>query len=121
MENNEEAKQLDQAIEALPESNHSPADIAAAFFTMNQTKLVRSLNALSLRALRRMVLNVAAYPTKGQYNPRDENERTAAYLFHEMMFNKSIMQLQVEAEKIEKANLEQTNKEGENTNVQETT
>src|SRR6266404_3830980 len=42
-----------------PVDNHQPEDSAAAFFMLNERKLEILVSTLSLKALRRVVLNVA--------------------------------------------------------------
>lgn len=105
-----------ELMDQVPDSNHSPADIAAAFFSMNEKKLNNLLRRMSVRQLRRVIMSVASYPLKGEYNPKSNEEKGVAYIFSEMMFNKSIMTLQLEAERVEDAqkreqeNLKETNK-----------
>jgi hypothetical protein len=115
-----------QEITELPveTEKHNPSDIAAAFFFLNEKKFNNVLKTLSARQLRRVMMSVASYPLKGDYNPRTENEKSAAYLFNEMTFNRSIMQLEEEARRFEQAlaaeqereALTQTTNEGVTTN-----
>lgn len=112
---NETLEQLEQ----VPDSKHSPSDIAAAFFSMNERKLRNCLKRLSVRQMRRVMLSVASYPLKGEYAPKTDVEKSAAYIFNEMCFNRSIMQLEMEAQRVEQAQKEELNKinnsqEGEN-------
>lgn len=104
----------------IQQENHNPEDIAAAFFKLNFTKLVNITNKMSLRQLKRLVVQVAAYPfTPTAYEPRSQDERIAAYTFNEMVTNKVVMQLAFEAQKIqEKQNAQETPvaQEGEKVN-----
>lgn len=93
-----------EIIAELPDATHEPADIAAMFFTMNEKKLRTALKKLSAKQTFRMVMAVASYPLiKNEYLPKTDEERAAAYLFNEMTFNKNIMQLQIEAKRMEEA------------------
>lgn len=107
--------QLEQAMveKALAEDpSGTPGDKAAAFFQKSAAELEVLVNHLSLRALRRMVMFVSTHPfTDKQYNIRkDSVEGKAAYRFDEMIWHKTIMQLQFEQQKALEA-MEQGKKE----------
>lgn len=94
----------EELLAQVPESNHTAADVAAMFFMMNEKKLKNSIHKMSRKQMLRMVMAVASYPLiKNEYLPKTDEEKSAAYLFNEMTFNKNIMQLQVEAAKMEEA------------------
>lgn len=116
------------AKELAEDPTGTPADKAAAFFQRSAIDLNVLLNQMSLRALKRMVLNVATYP----YLERDytvkkgSTEEKASYRFNEMVWQKTLMQLQFEQEKALKAIEEGKDKEahtlqkGENENANKT-
>lgn len=83
---------------------HDPADAAAVFFSREKPLLVSLLNGMSVKQIRRFVVHVASYPLLGPGDIlQSEEEKRAAYLFGQMVWNKSIMQLQLEMEKHEAA------------------
>lgn len=83
---------------------HQPEDIAAAFFQRSKPVLKKLLGTMSAKQMRRFVMHVGSYPhhDKGDL-PRTEEEKKAAYILNEMMFNKTIMQLAAEAQKVDEA------------------
>lgn len=109
-----ENDQLDE-VEKLPEGNdvlltdapitpeqHAPEDVAAQFFMMQKSRLFIMLDKLSAKQLRRLLFNVCSYPfVDKQYMPRTEEEKSTAFLVHELMLNKTIMQLSFEMQKAE--------------------
>src|SRR5271165_5299706 len=100
--------QLEQAMvdKALAEDPSGlPQDKAAAFFKRGAAELVILLNDMSLREMKRMIMNVATYPhlDRNYEIKRDSIEFKASYRFNEMVWQKTIMQLSVEADKVEKA------------------
>lgn len=103
----------EQGIAEMKDSTHTPADVAAMFFMMNEKKLRNAIKKMSAKQTYRMIMAVASYPLiKNEYLPKTDEERAAAYLFNEMTFNKNIMQLQLEAAKMEEAmKNEELNKE----------
>jgi hypothetical protein len=103
--------QLEQAMveKALAEDpSGTPADKAAAFFQRSAHDLVILLDQMSLRAIKRMVMNVATYPylDRDYTVKRGSVEDKASYRFNEMVWQKTIMQLQYEQEKVLKAEAE---------------
>lgn len=83
---------------------NNPEDVAAVFFSMNQKKLSMLLDKLSAKQLRRVIFNACSYPfVDKQYTPRTDEEKSAAYLVHEMVLNKTIMQLSFEMQKADEA------------------
>lgn len=85
------------------------ADKAAAFFQKSAADLQIHLNGMSLREIKRMVMNVATYPylDRAYTVKRGSIEEKASYRFNEMVWQKTIMQLQFEQEKALKAMEEQ--------------
>lgn len=132
MENQQVSEEELQVLESQLEeiTPPSPADMAASFFTLNEKKLHSLIRNMSIRQLRRMIMAVASFPLKGEYAPKTPEEKNAAYLFNEMCFNRSIMQLQLEMKRADEANKKElemqqvqescmqeiTNKEGEVSN-----
>src|SRR5271165_2825262 len=107
----------------------NPADKAAAFFKKSAAELELLLRDMSLRAMKRMILNVATYPylDRDYTVKRGSTEEKASYRFNEMMWQKTIMQLHFEQEKAMKAMAEGKDKEqltlnkGEQDNGSDTT
>lgn len=117
-----EAGMIEKAIQEDPTG--SAGDKAAAFFQRSAVDLNMLLNGMSLRAIKRMVMNVATYPylDRNYEIKRDSVEAKASYRFNEMVWQKTIMQLEFEQEKAMKALAEEnTNtlslEKGTNTNV----
>jgi len=98
-----EEKMVEKALNEDPSG--TPADKAAAFFQRSAIDLQKMLDNMSLRAIKRMVMNVSTYPyLNRQYEVKKESiEFKASYRFNEMVWHKTIMQLQFESEKAEKA------------------
>lgn len=87
----------DSTTTVAVQDTHKPEDVAAAFFKLNSNKLELLLDKLSAKQLRRVIFNACAYPfVDVKYNPRTDEERQTAYVVHEMMLNKTIMQLSYE-------------------------
>lgn len=106
----------EDTIPELSESKHSASDVAATFFSMNERKLKNLLSKLSTRQLKRVIMSVASYPLKGEYAPVKAEEKSAAYIFSEMNFNKAIMMLEMEMQRVEtaqKQELEKLSQEGD--------
>lgn len=83
---------------------HDPADAAAVFFSREKPMLKSLLNGMSVKQIRRFVIHVASYPLLDAGDVlQSEEEKRAAYLFGEMVWNRVIMQMQVEMEKTEAA------------------
>ena len=81
---------------------HSAADVAAAFFQLNAPKFEKLLSEMAPYKIRRAVLNAVTYPFIDRgYDPDTDEEKAFAYLVHEMMLNKTIMQLSFEMDKAE--------------------
>lgn len=98
---------------ALQDPAGLPADKAAAFFMKSAQELSRLIKDMSLRELKRMVMNVAAYPYIDIKVPKKGSiEERATYFFNEMTTHKMIMQLQFEQEKV----LKEMEEEKNNTN-----
>lgn len=101
---------------------HSPADVAAAMFARRLPILQNIVRKLSMKQIKRVVMNVASYPLVGdKYKPQDQTEKDAIYHFNEMVTEKMIMQLSLEQEKVlkameEKAIDQQTQEQGEKVN-----
>lgn len=82
----------------------NPEDLAAVFFKGQKPKLQAILAGLSAKQLRRVVYNAVAYPLVEKFMlPRTKEERDALYLIHEMVLNKTVMQLHFEMQKAEEA------------------
>lgn len=86
-------------------------DVTAAFFKKQKPVLKSLLSKMSAKAVRRFVMNVAAFPLvdKGDL-PQTEEEKQAAYIFSEMTLNKSLMVLTQEMKKVEQAQRQQQEK-----------
>lgn len=117
--------ELEKAMveKALQDPAGLPADKAAAFFMKSAQELSRLIKDMSLRELKRMVMNVAAYPYVDMKVPKKGSlEERATYFFNEMIWHKTIMQLQFEQEKALEAMEQEKDKEthslikGENDN-----
>lgn len=104
-----------------------PEDVAAVFFRMQAPKFRELLTKMAPYQLRRAILNAVVYPLiDTQYDPETEEERQFAYLVHELMLNKTIMQLAYEQQKVEEGlqkeqevgtmGTEETKTEGETSN-----
>jgi hypothetical protein len=95
-----------EAVDEAPKSSaiHKPEDIASAFFSMEKPNLKKLLKEMSSKQLRRVIMNVASFP---MIEPGDklqtEYEKRAAYLFNEMVTNKTIIQLSYEMQRAEEA------------------
>jgi len=98
-----ETKMVEKALAEDPSG--TPADKAAAFFQRSAEDLQKLIQAMSRRGLERMIMNVATYPfLDREYTvKKDSIEFKASYRFNEMMWHKTIMQLQAEQEKAQKA------------------
>jgi ribosomal protein S6 len=98
-----ESKMVEKALTEDPTG--TPADKAAAFFQRSVEDLEKLIDNMSHRALKRMILNVATYPfLDREYTvKKDSTEFKASYRFNEMVWHKTIMQLQAEQEKAQKA------------------
>lgn len=109
-----EEKMVEKALAEDPTG--TPADKAAAFFQRSAVELQQQINNMSLRSLKRMIMNVATYPyLDREYTvKKDSIESKASYRFNEMVWYKTIMQLQFEQEKAQKAIDEGKDKEQEN-------
>lgn len=95
---------------ALQDPAGLPADKAAAFFMKSAQELSRLIKDMSLRELKRMVMNIAAYPYIDIKVPKKGSiEERATYFFNEMTTHKMIMQLQFEQEKVLKEMEEEKN------------
>ena len=94
-----EEKMVEKALNEDPSG--TPADKAAAFFQKSAAELQGLINGMSLRELKRMVMHVSTYPFLGkEYKVKPGTiEYKATYRFSEMMWHKTIMQLQFEQEK----------------------
>lgn len=88
----------------VEQESHRPEDVAAAFFRLNERKLDMLISKLAPYQMRELIKYVATYPlSSSSYMPTTVEEKQFAYLFSEMVFNKSIMQLSYEAEKLAEA------------------
>jgi hypothetical protein len=107
----EVSAQLTGTITEAPPVPPAPEDLAAAFFRLQGPRLKELLSKLNAKQLRRVVLNACSYPfTEKAYNPRTQTEKQTLYLIHEMVLNRSIMQLHFEMQKAEEAaNKQETN------------
>lgn len=109
------------AGEIASTGQHSAADVAAAFFRLNAPKFKELLTKMAPYQIRNALMNAVTYPfTDTEYNPETEEERSFAYLVHEMLLNRTIMQLSFEMDKAEQdlkkqeeaSKLTEENKEG---------
>ena len=108
-ENNVEPE-LTGTITEAPPVPPAPEDLAAAFFRLQGPRLKELLVKLNAKQLRRVVINACSYPfTEKEYNPRTPNEKQALYLIHEMVLNRSIMQLHFEMQRAEEVANKQNN------------
>lgn len=108
--------------DAVPEytkkEQHDPADLAATFFKMQAPRLDRLLDKMSAKQLRRLIFNAVSYPlVDRKYAPRVQEEKDAAYLVAEMVFNRAIMQLTVEMQKAQNEMDKQNNSTNTEDNV----
>ena len=96
------------------------ADKAAAFFQRSAHDLKILLDKMSLREMKRMIMNVSTYPYLDRnYEVKSGSvEAKASYRFNEIMWQKTIMQLQFEQEKALKAMEEGKDKETGNLTLQ---
>ncbi len=86
----------------VQKDNYTPADVAAAFFRLNAPKFRELLAKMAPYQIRNALMNAVTYPfTDTKYEPESQDEKTFAYLVHEMLLNKTIMQLHWEMEKAE--------------------
>lgn len=102
--------------EAAPRQEvHNPEDIAAAFFKKEKNSLINLLKTLSAKQMRRTLMHVVSYPMIGPGEIHlSDVEKRCAYLINEMMFNKNVMQLAYEMQKVEAAqNKQEETKTGE--------
>lgn len=99
----EAVEELKEQLEVKEEVQHSPADAAAAFFRLEEPRFKLLLEQMSAKQIRRFVMYVGAFPLTDRYKLQNDLEKRAAYLFGQMVFNKSIMQLQFEMERVEQA------------------
>lgn len=105
----------------------SPEDIAAAYFSLNQPKLKKAIDQMSLRQIRRLFWNLASYPfVPEEQKLKSDEEKSAFYVANEMISNKTIMLLHYEMQKVEEAQRKEqelkqnevtTNEESENGKV----
>lgn len=87
--------------------DYNPEDVAAAFFSMNDKRLINNLRQLSKRQLERVCYHVASHGLGAKpVKLNDELEKNTAYVMLEMITNRVIMQLHLEMEKAEKASLQ---------------
>lgn len=117
----DEAFQSPEALEAAMVAKeqtkelHNPADVAAAMFTKRLPILQKIVKQLSMKQLKRLIMNVSSYPlVDDKYKPQSQLEKDAAYHFSEMVNEKTIMQLYLEQEKALSAMEEKPVIEGEN-------
>jgi hypothetical protein len=90
--------------EVAVQDKHGPEDVAAAFFQREKPRLKGLLSNMSSKQIRRFVMHVVSYPMCDAGDmPVTDNEKRAAYLFAEMMTNKTIMQLTLEMQKVDEA------------------
>lgn len=102
--------------ETIEQSTHTPADAAAAFFSLEYPRFRGMLNTLSHNELIRVCLNLAGNEFVPEQNKlKSDKERSAFYLGDQMIFNRSIMRLQLEMERAEQAQkmLDQNEKQQE--------
>ena len=101
-----EIDEVDQLLRDMNDSEHSPEDVAAAFFQrhVNVLKSLVTSKQLSLRGLRRVFINVALGPySPTGYNPANEVERKLVYHFQKCVDARQMMQLGVEMARAEQA------------------
>lgn len=99
----EPTNETNPEISVAPET-HRPEDIAAAFFKKEKPRLRGLLMNMSAKQIRRFVMHVAAFPMHDAGdNPKTDAERRAAYLFNEMVTNKTLMILSLEMQKVDEA------------------
>lgn len=81
-----------------------PEDMAAVFFRMQAPRFKALLERMAPYQIRSAILNAVVYPLIDTgYNPESQEEREFAYLIHELMLNKVVMQLAFETQKAEEA------------------
>ena len=118
-----------ETTEALVQQDmtHKPEDIAAAFFMRQEPKFIQLVDKLSLRAAKRLIMHLALGPLANKdYKLNTDEEKSAAYIGNELIFNRVIMQLSEEmrvADEAAKANpnllTEETKKDTIDTNNNE--
>lgn len=79
---------------------HTPADMAAMFFSMNEKKLQVALGQLSIRQARRIIYNLASYPLgkSSNYALKTDAEKSVVYITNEMLNNKQVMAMAIQLE-----------------------
>lgn len=104
-----EAEVVSKETQLKPE-DHSPEDMAAAFFSLNHKRLLINLSQMSKRQLVRVCYHAATQGLGSKNVPlKDELEKNTAYVMNEMIMNWAMMRLYAEMEKAEKASTEQAN------------
>ena len=93
----------DAEVKTVVQEKHGPEDIAAAFFKMQRSKFELLLKKLAPYQIRKAIMYVVSYPFDDTIKLETDEEKQFAYLAHEMMFNKSIMQLVAEQAKVDQA------------------
>lgn len=95
--------ELDQLVETLPEAP-SAQDMMAAFFERHKAQVVFGLSKVSLRGLKRVMMNVALgeFAPRG-YDPKNEDERRLAFHFNECITKRGVMRLEEEFKRVEAA------------------
>ena len=109
-------EQLEQVIKT---QQHSPEDVAAAFFALEMPRLRAAILTMSQKQLRRFLFNLVAYPLVPEgAEMKTDLEKSAYYLAEQMISNKTMMQLHAEMQRAENAQklLEQQKLEKDNEN-----
>lgn len=115
-----EAQMQIDAVEGkiTEQETHKPEDVAAAFFKLEKTKFQALLAKMAPYQLRRAIMNAVSYPfVDKEYNPETEEEKQFAYLTHELMLNKTIMQLSFEMQQAEKVQQEALQQQSEDATI----
>lgn len=93
-----------EIIAGKASASHKPEDAAAAFFQMNELKLVRLARNLSLNQLRRVFMHVALGGLgKQPFKLIGDEERQAAHTFNELVEQKTVMRIALEWERTAEA------------------
>lgn len=95
-----EEKQAEVEAAFTPAPTHTPADMAAMFFSMNEKKLQVALGQLSIRQARRIIYNLASYPLgkSTNYALKTDAEKSVVYITNEMLNNKQVMAMAIQLE-----------------------
>lgn len=109
----EEQKELTPEEKALlSDTQHSPADMAAAHFQLKYPHFKRGLKDLSRNELERVTLNLIAGPLTPKENQlKNEHEKKIWYLGEELLQALTIMKIELEMQRMEAAKVSEDAKQ----------